>query len=146
MLQYTFYTISTVIITYALLMGCPSSRSTVLKCRPSRTALPPPLRTIATAPTHQPWLLESTPKWRPILQTNKRRRCRRVRQYDNIALPPTCQGQHTTRPNLLSSACDKVGQWFRHCNDGRIRRFWPSHSKNLHGCHSNGHYAKPSAQ
>ena len=138
MLQYTFYTISTVIITYALCMACPSSRTTVLKCLPSRPAPPPSLRAIATAPTHQPWPVESALKQRHILQINKGRRCRRVRQNDNIVLPSTCQGRHATLSNSRWYESTEVGQCFRRYGNGRLGRFWPPYAKNLYGRHSNG--------
>eukprot|EP00956_Cyclotella_meneghiniana_P013311 scaffold19184_cov46-Cyclotella_meneghiniana.AAC.1 len=99
-------------------MACPSSRTTVLTRPPSRPALPPSPRVIVTAPTHQPWPLESALEQRQILQTSKRRCRRQVHQNDNIVLPSTCQGRHASLPNLLLCESTKVGQCFRRSDNG----------------------------
>eukprot|EP00956_Cyclotella_meneghiniana_P007316 scaffold9944_cov52-Cyclotella_meneghiniana.AAC.4 len=119
-------------------MACPSSRTTILTLPPSRPALPPSLRGIATGPTHQPWLAESALKQRRILQTNKRRRRLRVRQNDNIVLSSTCQSRHAPLSNSLLCESTKVEQCFRNDRNGRLGRFWPSYAKKLYGRHSNG--------
>eukprot|EP00956_Cyclotella_meneghiniana_P007923 scaffold10518_cov43-Cyclotella_meneghiniana.AAC.5 len=110
MIWYTFYTISTTVITYALLLSKCIPHTIVLHRSASRPALPPPARTIATAATARPWQSESTLQPHRILQTDDRRRLRITRRHSQNAVIDTCHAQRAPLPNSASATSNNVGQ------------------------------------
>ena len=125
MLRYTFYTISTAVFTYALLVSKYTAHYAVQQSSASRPTTPPPPHAIATATTARPWQSDSVLKPQLIRQTNYRRRSRLVRHIGHFTLSSTCRAQSSRLPNLASPSGSGVRQSFRLLRtnyDGRFRR------------------------
>eukprot|EP00956_Cyclotella_meneghiniana_P028650 scaffold67436_cov82-Cyclotella_meneghiniana.AAC.1 len=112
MIWYTFYMISTTVITYALLLSKCATHTIVLRRSVSRPAIPPPTRDIATAVTARPWQSDSTLQPYRILQINDRRRLRITRHRSHNAVIDTCHAQRSPLLNLASATSNNVGQHF----------------------------------
>eukprot|EP00956_Cyclotella_meneghiniana_P019094 scaffold32434_cov39-Cyclotella_meneghiniana.AAC.3 len=112
MIWYTFYMISTTVITYALLLSKCSTHTTVLHRPASRPAIPPPARNIATAATARPWQSDSTLQPHRIPQINDRRRLRITRHCSQHAVIDTCHAQRSPLLNFASATSGNVGQHF----------------------------------
>eukprot|EP00956_Cyclotella_meneghiniana_P006838 scaffold9202_cov42-Cyclotella_meneghiniana.AAC.4 len=125
MIWYTFYMISTIVITYALPLSKCATHTIVLQRSASRPALPPPANNIATAAIAQPWHSDSTLKLHWIIQINDRRRSRIIRHCSQNVVVDTCHVQRKPLLNSPSSSSSNVGQHFRALvrdNDSQFRQ------------------------